>query len=77
MVKAKVNKKIVASYKNLEEACSAMVKEGLAVNVAAARVNITAAINGTEGRSTTSAKHPISGQPRKTAYGFTWNVTKR
>lgn len=77
MIKAKKNGKIVASYKDLDEACKTMVNSGLAVNANAAKVNITAAINGTEGRTVTSEKHPNPGQPRQTAYGFTWNVTKR
>ena len=77
MIKAKENRKVVGSYKTLDEACTAMVTAGKAANVTAARVNIVAAINGTEGRTTTSEKHPVMGQPRKTAYGYSWNVTQR
>lgn len=77
MIKAKEGKKVVASYKNMDEACAAMVKAKKAANTNAAKINITAAINGTEGRSVATEYHPILGQPRKTAYGYTWNVTKR
>lgn len=76
MIKAKEGKKIVGSYKTMEEACAAMVKAKKAANANAAKINITAAINGTEGRTVASDKHPILGQPRKTAYGYSWNVTK-
>jgi hypothetical protein len=77
MIKAKEGKKIVGSYKNMEEACAAMVNAKKAANLNAAKVNITAAINGSEGRTKVTSEHPILGQPRKTAYGYTWNVTKR
>lgn len=77
MIKAKEGKKIVGAYKTMEEACKAMVMAKKAANLAAAKYNITAAINGNEGRTKVDSYHPVLGQPRKTAYGYTWNTTKR
>lgn len=77
MIKAKDGKKVVGSYKNVMEACKAMVSEKKAANENAAKFNILAALRGTEGRTKVDEYHPIPGQPRKTAYGFTWNETKR
>lgn len=76
MIKAKEGKKVVGSYKNIEEACSAMVKAKKAANVTAAKWNINSAIRGNEGRVEDTQYHQ-NGQPRKTAYGYTWNTTKR
>lgn len=77
MIKAKENKKVVGSYKTINEACEAMVNAGKAANLNAAKINIGAAINGTEGRKKTSCYHAKLGQPRYTAYGYSWSVTKR
>lgn len=76
MIKAKEGKKVVGSYKTMEEACAAMVKNG-AANMNAAKFNISAAIRGNEGRTKADSYHPVLGQPRKTAYGYTWSTTKR
>lgn len=76
MIKAKDGKKVVGSFKNLEEAAMKMVEMGKAVNVSAAKWNISAGINGTEGRKKDSKYH-FNGQQRKTAYGLKWYVTKR
>ena len=77
MIKAKDGKKVVAAFKTLQEACIAMVDAKKAANVNAAKINISAALRGNEGRTHASQHHPILGQPRFTAYGFTWNETKR
>lgn len=74
MIKAKQNGKIVKSYKNLSEACSAMVKSGIAASENSARWNIASAMNGREIRNDSAATHNYA---RHTAYGFTWNETKR
>lgn len=76
MIKVKDGKKVVGSFKNLEEAAMKMVEMGKAVNVSAAKWNISAGINGTEGRKKDSEYH-FNGQQRKTAYGLKWYVTKR
>lgn len=75
MIKAKEGKKIVGSYKTMDEAAAAMVKKG-AANVLAAKWNINSAIRGNEGRVNDTQYHQ-NGQPRKTAYGYTWSTTKR
>lgn len=75
MIKAKDGKKVVGSYKTIEEAANAMVKNG-AANINAAVWNINAVIRGNEGRVNDTQYHQ-NGQPRKTAYGFTWSTTKR
>lgn len=75
MIKAKDGKKVVGSYKTIEEAAKAMVVKG-AANLGAAIWNINAAIRGNEGRIKDTQYHQ-NGQPRKTAYGFSWTTTKR
>lgn len=74
-IKAKEGKKIVGVFGTMAEAAEAMVAAG-AANTTAAKWNINAALNGTEGRKSDSVHH-FNGQPRKTAYGLTWYTTKR